>query len=180
MEANRKRYQYQPGTSYINGNTARKREIEGQYPMDYKASLDRQRRQAALPERQVPTPQRQVPTPQRQPYRQPRQLSGISMTSLFVLTIAIVATLYFSIEFLMLQHQLNTSEKEIISMERNYSSMINENNAAYEQINMVYDLDYVYTVAVSELGMVYPNNNEVILFESTKESYSKQYADIPK
>ena len=45
---------------------------------------------------------------------------------------------------------------------------------------MVYDLDYVYSIAVNELGMVYPNNNEVITFEAADDSYVRQYADIPK
>lgn len=44
---------------------------------------------------------------------------------------------------------------------------------------MVYDLDYVYRVAVEELGMVYPNNNQIITFEKVEESYVRQYADIP-
>ena len=80
----------------------------------------------------------------------------------------------------MLQHQVSKMEKEIVSMERTLSTMMNENDAAYEQIKMAYDLDYVYNIAVNELGMVYPNNNEVITFERTDESYVRQYADIPK
>lgn len=71
-------------------------------------------------------------------------------------------------------------EKDIVSMEQNLAAIRNENDAAYEQINTVYDLDYVYNIAVNELGMVYPNNNEVILFEKADESFVRQYADIPK
>jgi cell division protein FtsL len=139
---------------------------------DYNVVPDRQRTH-------VPTPQRQVPAPQRQVHRQPKHISGISKASLFVLSIAIAATLYFCIEFLMLQYQVNKMEKDIVSMERGLNTMRNENDAAHEQINMVYDLDYVYSIAVSELGMVYPNNNEVITFDKTEESYVRQYADIP-
>lgn len=173
MEANRKRQQYQTNNYYIDGNTARKRAYFGQEAMrDY----------SALPERrkELPTPRRPVPAPERQIHRQPRHLSGISKASLFILTIAIAATLYFCIELLMLQHQVSKMEKDIVSMEQSLNAERNKNNAAYEQINMVYDLDYVYSIAVNDLGMVYPNNNEVITFEATDDSYVRQYADIPQ
>lgn len=188
MEAGRKRNQYQTRTNYIDGNTARKRDYIGQnaieeysaVPSRERRQLPTQQRQAAVPERQVSTPQRPVSAPQRQVYRQPKQLSGINGASLLILTLAIGATLYFCIEFLMLQNQVSGMEKNIVSMERELTTLRKENDAAYEQINTVYDLDYVYGVAVNELGMVYPNNNEVITFEKTDDGYVRQYADIPK
>lgn len=169
MEVNKKRYQYQ--YNYIDGSTARKSNYHGQAMQNYNAVPDRPRRVA-------PTPQRREEV-RRQVYRQPRGLNSIGKASLFVLTIAIAATLYFCIEFLMLQHQVSKMESDIVSMERSLAIMRNENDAAYEQINMVYDLDYVYSIAVNDLGMVYPNNNEIITFDKTEESYVRQYADIP-
>lgn len=173
MEANRRKQLYQNNVSYIDGNTVRKQAIVGQNAMgSYNAVPERNR--------ELPKPNRPVPTPNRQIHRQPRYMSGISKATLFILTMAIGATLYFCIELLMLQNQVSKMEKDIVSMEQNLNSLRKENDAAYEQINMVYDLDYVYRVAVNELGMVYPNNNEVITFEGTDESYVRQYADIPK
>ncbi|HPU63160.1 MAG TPA: septum formation initiator family protein [Mobilitalea sp.] len=174
MAQNRSKQQYQTRTSYIDidGNTARKRELNGHHAVHnfntaYKAApvTEPKIREQARPERHVRT--------------QPRGLAGISKASLFVLTLAIGATLYFCIEFLMLQNEVSRLEKDIIKMEKTLATMKNENDAAYEQINMVYDLDYVYSVAVNELGMVYPNNNEVITFKKAEESYIRQYADIP-
>ncbi|MDD4111835.1 MAG: septum formation initiator family protein [Herbinix sp.] len=173
MEANRKRQLYQTNTNYIDGNTARKQAYIGQNAMQNYSAVPERRRE-------LPAPRRPVPTPERQIHRQPRHLSGISKASLFILTIAIAATLYFCIEFLWLQHQVGNMEKNILTMEQDLNAKRSENDAAYEQINMVYDLDYVYSIAISELGMVYPNNNEVITFESTDDSYVRQYADIPK
>ena len=168
MVAKRKRQPYQ-STGYIDGNTARKQGFIGQQAAhNYYTvpDIERQRRQAPAPRRHI--------------RRKPSTLTGISKTSLFLLTLAIGATLYFCIEFLMLQHEVSKMEKDIVSMEQNLAAIRNENDAAYEQINTVYDLDYVYNIAVNELGMVYPNNNEVILFEKADESFVRQYADIPK
>lgn len=170
MAQNRNR-QYQTRTSYIEGNTARKRDYNGQYAMqNYNTAYESP---AAEPRIKEHT------RPERQAHRQPRGLSGISKASLFVLTLAIGATLYFCIEFLMLQNEVSKMEKDIVTMEKNLAALKNENDAAYEQIKTVYDLDYVYNVAVNELGMVYPNKNEVITYKKAEESYTRQYADIP-
>lgn len=169
MEANKRRYQHQTGTSYIEGNTVRKQEyLEDPFTwQDYNALPDTRR-------------EKEIPSPRRQARRQPKTLSGISMASLFVLTVAIATTLYFCIEYLKLQYEVGKIEKEIVTMEHTLTGMKNENDAAYEQINMVYDLDYVYRVAVEELGMVYPNNNQVITYKNSAESYVRQYQDIPE
>jgi hypothetical protein len=70
-------------------------------------------------------------------------------------------------------------DKTIVSMEKELTMKTNENDAAYEAVNTTYDLDYVYKVAVDELGMVYPNNNKVITYQSGDEDYVRQYEDIP-
>jgi len=172
MAQNKNRLQYQTRTSYIDGNTVRKRSYDEAYAV--------QNHNAAYRTSPVTEPKiREHTRPERQVQPHPRGLSGISKASLFVLTLAIGATLYFCIEFLMLQNEVSKMEKDIIKMEKTLATLKNENDAAYEQINMVYDLDYVYDVAVNELGMVYPNNNETITFKKTEESYVRQYADIP-
>ena len=55
-----------------------------------------------------------------------------------------------------------------------------ENDALETRINTSLDLDYVYRVATEELGMVYPNKNQVILYNKTESEYVRQYEDIPK
>ncbi|NLL72350.1 MAG: hypothetical protein GX237_02345 [Clostridiales bacterium] len=165
MEANNKRYQYGTNYNYIEGSTARKRDLSYNYALPDYDVPERERRQAPKPERQVRS--------------RPKELTGINRGTLFVLTIAIVATLYCCIEFIMLQNDVSKMESSILTMERTLSSKKNVNDAGYEQIDMAYDLDYVYNIAVNELGMVYPNNNEVITFDKATESYVRQYGDIP-
>ncbi len=167
MEAKRTRYQYTENrTSYVEGNTVRQ----------VNTVPDVRR-----PERTAPTvdPRREQPSPRRQDRKQPRQLSGINMASLFVLTAAIITTLYFCVEYLQLQYEVSRLERVIIAKEESLITSKNRNDAMDEQINSNYDLDYVYQVAVGELGMVYPNNNTVITYQSSDEGYVRQYHDIP-
>jgi len=172
MAQNRNRLQYQTGTSYIDGNTVRKRDYGGQYAVH---DLNTAYRTSPAYEPEI----REHKKPEKHIQRQPRGLTGISRASLLVLTLAIVATLYFCIDFLMMQYEVNKAEKDIVKMEKTLTTLKTENDAAYEQINTVYDLDYVYDVAVNELGMVYPNKNEVITYKKAEENYTRQYADIP-
>jgi len=160
MEANKKRYQYEnTRTGYVEGNTARK----------LQAAPDIRREEQPY----------ERPSHQKQENRQQKTLSGINFASLLVLTIAIIATVYVCVDFLRVQTQVTQMEKKIISLENDLLTMTNENDAVYEAINTAYDLDYVYKVAVQELGMVYPNKNTVITYESGKEDYVRQYEDIP-
>jgi cell division protein FtsL len=172
MEADRRKYQYgKTGTSYIEGNTVRKREeFSNQYT---RANFN------AVPDRRREDNQHEVPSRQKQIHRQPRQLQGISFASLMVLTIAIAATLYVCVEYLKLQSDVTQMDKKIISLEKEVITMTKENDAAYEQLDTAVDLDYVYRVAVEELGMVYPNNNTVISYQAAGDDYVRQFADIP-
>lgn len=163
MEANKKRYNNNNlRTGYVNGNVAHKLSVVP----------DIQREEQ--PQRQQ-KPQRQ---PQRQHHRQPRGMHGITFASLLVLAAASIATVYVCIEYLKLQYEVNTMEKNIISMEKQLVALTNENDATYEAINTAYDLDYIYRVAVEELGMVYPRDNKVITYKSNGIDYVRQYEDM--
>jgi cell division protein FtsB len=70
--------------------------------------------------------------------------------------------------------------KEITKAENELSRVKNENKAILSSINTSLDLNYIYEVATRELGMVAPNNNQVITYKSTLSNYVRQYEDIPE
>lgn len=159
MEAKKRQYYNEnTRTSYIEGNTVRKLNT--------------------VPNRREEQ-QYEVPSPRRQEKRHPKALSSMNFASLLVLTIAIIATVYVCVEYLMLQTEVSKMEKSIVSLEKDLTTMTKENDAAYASINTAYDLAEVYKIAVEELGMVYPNNNEVITYQGSEVDYVRQYEDIP-
>ncbi len=161
MEAKKRRDYYENiETSFVDGNTVRKLRV----------APDIRREE----ERYV------TPSPRRQERIQPRVFSGINFGSLVILTVAIIATVYVCVDYLMLQTQVSQMEKGIIKLEKELSALRDENDAAYEAIDTALDLGYIYQVAVEELGMVYPNKNEVITFQNSSANYVRQYEDIPK
>lgn len=159
METKKRQYYENSRTSYIEGNTARK--------LNTVPDIRREERPY------------EAPSPRRQQQRQPKALSGMNFASLLVLTVAIIATVSVCVDYLKLQTEVSKMEKSIVTIEKNITALTNENDAAYASINTAIDLNHVYQVAVEELGMVYPNNNEVITYQGSDEDYVRQYEDIP-
>ena len=55
-----------------------------------------------------------------------------------------------------------------------------ENRSLASKINTCTDLDYIYQVATEELGMVYPGEDQVIVYDRTESEYVRQYENIPE
>ncbi len=146
-------------TSYIEGNTVRKLSTAPDI-----------RREEVRRERYVPKKKENV---------NPKAFSGINFASFVVLAIAAIATVYVCVEYLMLQSDVTQMDKRIVKLESNLTSLTKENDAEDDYISATYDLDYVYKIAVEELGMVYPNHNKVITYKSEDRGYARQYTDVP-
>lgn len=158
MEAKRQRYQYNNYTT--DGNTARKLQVVPGY--DESEDLE---------------PIRQ---PARERRRKPKANIGIDLFSIFILTIAIAVTLYTCIEYLQVQSGVTEQNKEIANLEHSLVKLQNQNKDALSKLNTSLDLNYIYEVATKELGMVYPNENQVINYKSNLSDYVRQYKNIPE
>lgn len=159
MDAN-ERHNNEYRTSYVSGNTVRKLN--------------------AAPDIRREEEQYQVIAPRKQVQRRPKSQPGMDLLFLFVLSLAILATVYVFVQYLREQSDILQSEKNIIAMEHTLTSLSDQNNAAYEQISKEYNLQYIYDMAVGELGMVYPNKNKIVKYKSSDADYVIQYSDIPE
>ncbi|MGB4658365.1 MAG: septum formation initiator family protein [Mobilitalea sp.] len=161
MEAKKRQYQYDnTRVNYIEGNTARQLNL--------------------APDIRREEEEYENFAPRKQQHRQTKSICGINLASLMVLTVAIIATVYVCVEYLKVQASVSTMDKEIISLENDLTELTNKNDASEEAINTAYNMDYVYRIAVEELGMVYPNKNTVITYKSNNNDYVRQYEDIPQ
>lgn len=106
--------------------------------------------------------------------------SGIDIVSCLLMTVAIVFTLYTCVDFLSAQTKSTQLSSKIASLESNLSKLKNQNNTSLSEMNSSVDLKYIYKVATKELGMIYPDNKQVITYKSTLSDYVKQYRDIPE
>ena len=153
----RKRYDYT--AEYTTGSAARQ--------------LNRQWEQEEIRRPQIVT--------QPEPEQKIKIGQGIDLISALLLMGVIVATLVVCVNYLAVQSDVIQLGKSITGLERQITGLDKENDALEAAMeNEVLDLDYVYQIAVGVLGMVYPNNNEVIYYNNESEGYFRQYQDIPE
>ncbi len=164
----RRKYYYLPG--YENGSAARK--------------LKPQWEASALPHvvEEVPeilTPQMPEQTPAQAPQRAPKPKSDLNLLSVLLLVGAITATVFVCVLYLRVQSDILAISKQITAIEKEITATRIANNAAEEVLeNEVSDLEKVYQIAVHTLGMVYPNNNEVVYYENEDTGYFREFQNV--
>lgn len=104
----------------------------------------------------------------------------MNLPYVMMLTVASVCTLYLCVNYLQLQSSITSRIHNIETLEKELEALKSENDALETDINTSLDLDYVYRVATQELGMVYADKSQVILYNKTESEYVRQYEDIPK
>lgn len=97
-----------------------------------------------------------------------------------MLTLAAVCALSICVSYLHVQSSIASRIHHIESLEQELEQLKSENDALQTSINTDIDLDYVFQVATEELGMVYANRDQVLLYDKTESEYVRQYEDIPE
>lgn len=97
-----------------------------------------------------------------------------------MLTLAAICALSICVSYLHIQSSIASRIHNIEALERELEELKSENDALQTAINTDIDLDYVYKVATEELGMVYANRSQVLLYDKTESEYVRQYEDIPR
>ena len=105
---------------------------------------------------------------------------------LMMFIVATVAALLICCSYIRVQseiagsiHQISALVHQISALEQELERMRSENDALETRINTSIDLDHIYDVAVSELGMVSANRGQIIRYKNTESEYVRQYEDIP-
>ncbi len=97
----------------------------------------------------------------------------------FVLTVAVSITLAVCTRYLAIQSDITASKHTIKELQTSIEEMRTENDAAEESIQIYMDIDYIYDIATRELGMVYPSEDQIILYDREESEYVRQYDEIP-
>ena len=110
-----------------------------------------------------------------------KAVQSIDLISTLFLMTAIIATLFVCVNYLKVQSDVVQLNKSISALEKQITNLDKENDALEAVLeNETYDLETVYQMAVGVLGMVYPNNNEVVFYNNESAGYFRQYQDIPE
>ena len=96
------------------------------------------------------------------------------------LTVAAAMVLWSCVNFLQLQAETTSRVKNIAALETELEDLKKENDDNYTRIMTSVDLDYIRDVAINELGMVYADEDQVILYDGGTKDYVRQSQEVPK
>ena len=108
-----------------------------------------------------------------------KELSSVSRGACLILIFAIGLTLFIGIDYIKTQTTISTLNSNIIKTEKELTDLKEENRIRREQLNANLDLKGIYNTATKEYGMIRPNENQVIYFDTTLSEFVKQYEEIP-
>ncbi len=103
----------------------------------------------------------------------------MNLPYLIIMMVAAVCALYICVNYIQVQSNMTTRMDTIKVLEEQVETLRSKNDALETRINTYVDLDYVYKVATEELGMVYANKDQVLMYDKTESEYVRQNEDIP-
>lgn len=93
---------------------------------------------------------------------------------------AIIITIFaICLQYLNVQSQVKTNSTAVTKLQSELNELTNSNDELELEINAGIDYEQIYNTAVNELGMVYPERDQVITYDAGVSEYVKQYHDIP-
>ncbi len=96
------------------------------------------------------------------------------------ITMAALILVSFSlIRYLELQAQVAGRADTISVLEEQYVVLKTQNDLKEAELNSNIDYDKILSIAVNELGMVYANKDQVVVYNSEKMEVVKQLENIP-
>ena len=127
----------------------------------------------------------EYPSRERQPERRERRhaeksnVQYVNVLYMIFLAAASCMVLWSCVNYLQLQAETTSRVKHIASLETELEDLRKENDDNYTRIMTSVDLDHIREVAINELGMVYAEPNQVILYDGGTNDYVRQNGSIP-
>lgn len=151
---------------YIDGNTVRRSEAVPDYRRERRERIEREK------EEELRRRQRAVRRNQEKALRTSR--SYVMFLIMAVTVFGVVACAYIKV-----QSDVTARMKTIASLERQIADLKADNDEAYKRINTAIDLESVKNTAMTELGMSYAKESQIIYYTVGDEDYMNQYSEIP-
>ena len=150
---------------YVDGNTVRR--LEGEPEERRRRQLEKEREERRRKSRHV---------------ARRNQEKALSMGVGYVLfgTLAVLLTCAVCVIYIQLQSDITSRMKNISKLESQVADMRADNDAAIKRIELSTDLEAVKQTAMTQLGMKYASDEQIIYYSVKDSDYMNQYTDIPK
>jgi len=152
------RHQSRMQSTYIEGNTARKLDVysEPLSGIDYKEQRVREVRLIR------------------------NRARARQMNLGFVIFLAAASVVFTLIcgQYLQVRAEVSTAASRVESLEGQLRDLRTANDYRQNALESMTDINHVYDVAVNQLGMVYPSQDQLVTYESTPSEYVIQSGSL--
>ncbi len=156
--------------TYIDGNTVRKLEAAP----DYRREQEKRREQEERRQKEIRRHNKHVAR------RNQERALRMNMGYVLFLTLAAAVTALVSAVYIQLQSEVTGRMRRISALESQVAGLKADNDASLKRISTSVDLDYVKDVAINQLGMVYPEADQIDYYTIEEDDYMNQYSEIPE
>jgi cell division protein FtsL len=96
------------------------------------------------------------------------------------LTVCVLIIAATSAMFVQMQSQMTSRMRSVANLQSQVINLQADNDARYKSITSSVDMNYVKDVAINQLGMTYPKEDQVVYYTIENNNFMDQYSDIPK
>ena len=169
---------------YIDGNTVRRMEAapavtrpDRRIRESRPEHVTRERRERERRERE-----REIELRNRKRAARRNQERALRMSKSYVafLTMAVMVFGIFTGAYIHIQSEMTARMNQISSLESQIADLKADNAEAYKRINTSVDLDSIRNTAMTEYGMSYAKESQIVYYTVNDDDYMNQYSEIPR
>ena len=103
---------------------------------------------------------------------------AVDRFAMVVLTVSIILTFAVAVSYLQMLASISNQNKEIARLESKTEALMTSNDILERRISDSIDLAEIQTIAMEELGMVYPYQDQLITYDTGSRGYVRQYGEL--
>ncbi len=152
--------------NYIDGNTVRRMEAAPDYRREREERIRRER-------------EKEQERRRRAARRNQERALRISKSYVAFMTMAVLIFATFTGLYIKIQSDVTVRMKTISALESQIADVKADNDEAFKRINTSVNLDAVRNTAMTELGMSYAKESQIVYYSVGDDDYMNQYSEIP-
>lgn len=155
------------GNYYIDGNTVRREEAVPDYRQAQRERIQKEKEE-------------ELRRRKRTARRNQEKAMRMSRSYVSFLTMAVIIFGVFAGTYIKIQSSVTARMNDISNLESQIEDLKADNDEAFKRINTAIDLDSIRNTAMSELGMSYARESQIIYYTVGDDDYMNQYGAIPE
>lgn len=152
---------------YADGNTVRRMEAAPDYRREREERIRRER-------------EKEQQRRQRAARRNQERALRTSKSYVAFMTMAVLVFATFTGLYIKIQSNVTVRMKTISALESQIADVKADNDEAFKRINTSVNLDGVRSIAMTELGMSYAKESQIVYYSVGDDDYMNQYSKIPE